>query len=597
MSQVLAPKPPEDAWAEVASTPPSSWWPEHIFESAWLEHTPFAAWLMEAARPSTLVELGTHRAVSFMAFCQAARRLPSPPRCYAVDTWQGDEHAGAYGEEIFDSVLALAREHGGIAELLRMRFDEALPRFPDGSVDILHIDGFHTYEAVSEDFRTWLPKMSRRGIVLFHDTEVRQRDFGVWRFWAEVSADRPNFNFLHGHGLGVLAVGEEVPAAVAPLFAARGDTAAEARIRDLFGTRGAAVQARFIAMATPLGPRATNGARPAALAADMRPRTQELLAGATPETRILEIGPSHNPVAPRSAGWTTTVVDHADRAGLVAKYAHDRTVDTSRIEDVDFVWTAGALDALIPGDRHGTYELLIASHVIEHFPDPVGVLVAAQKLLRPDTGMISLAVPDKRLCFDLFRPHTMTGKLLAAHREGRARHSAADLFDSHAYLAAIDDRTGWGWEPTGAARPIRTLRQAHERFIAAREDAAAPYEDCHAWMFTPASFELVVLELAELGVIDWRVERIVPQPGVEFIVHLRRGRRLFSKPEAFEAYRLELLRDTTRDLQQQVVAFSDSPAAPQSALALIAAGSREIVRQILPMPVRRRIARLRGRAL
>lgn len=250
MSQALATKPSEDAWAKIAATPPSAWWPEHIVESAWLEHTPFAAWLMEAARPSTVVELGTHRAVSFMAFCQAARRLPAPPRCYAVDTWQGDNHAGAYGEEIFDSVQALARGHEGIAELLRMRFDEALSRFPDGSVDILHIDGFHTYEAVSEDFRTWLPKMSRRGIVLFHDTEVRERDFGVWRFWSEVSAHRPGFNFLHGYGLGVLAVGEEVPEAAAPLFAARGDAAAEARIRDLFGTRGAVVQARFIAMAT-----------------------------------------------------------------------------------------------------------------------------------------------------------------------------------------------------------------------------------------------------------------------------------------------------------------------------------------------------------
>lgn len=595
MSQVLATKPSEDAWAEVAATPPSAWWPAHIVESAWLEHTPFAAWLMEAARPSTLVELGTHRAVSFMAFCQAARRLPVPPRCYAVDTWQGDEHAGAYGEEIFDSVQALARGHEGIAELLRMRFDEALSRFPDGSVDILHIDGFHTYEAVSEDFRTWLPKMSRRGIVLFHDTEVRERDFGVWRFWAEVSADRPGFNFLHGYGLGVLAVGEEVPEAVAPLFAARGDAVAEARIRDLFGTRGAAVQARFIAMATPLGPRAASGARPAAAAADKRPRMQELLAGATPESRILEIGPSHNPVAPRSAGWTTTVVDHADRAGLVAKYAHDGTVDTSRIEDVDFVWTEGSLDALIPADRHGTYDLLIASHVIEHFPDPVGVLVAAEKLLRPDTGVVSLAVPDKRLCFDLFRPHTMTGKLLAAHREGRVRHSAADLFDSHAYLAAIGDRTGWGWEPTGAARPIRPLRHAYERFRAAQEDAAAPYEDCHAWMFTPASFELVVLELAELGVIDWRVERIVPQPGVEFTVHLQRGRRLFSSPEAFAAYRLELLADTMRDLQQQAVAFLGASVSPQTALTLISGGVKALIRDALPMSIRQRIARLRGR--
>lgn len=595
MSQAQATERFEGAWAEVLAEPPSAWWPEHIVKSAWLEHTPFAAWLIGAARPSTLVELGTHHAVSFMAFCQAARRLPVPPRCYAVDTWQGDGQAGAYGEEVFDSVQSLARKYEGLAELLRMRFDEALSRFPDGSVDILHIDGFHTYEAVSEDFRTWLPKMSHRGIVLFHDTEVRQRDFGVWRLWAEVSADRPSFSFLHGFGLGVLSVGEELPEAVAPLFAARGDAAAEARIRGLFATRGAAVQARYTVMARPPGPRAANGARPAAAAAERQPRIPELLAGATADWRILEIGPSHAPVAPRSGGWNTTVVDHADRAGLVAKYARDPAVDISRIEDVEFVWTEGSLDALIPADRHGTYDLLIASHVIEHFPDPVGVLVAAQKLLRPDTGIISLAVPDKRLCFDLFRAHTMTGKLLAAHREGRVRHSRADIFDNVAYFAAVGDRTGWAWEPTGAARVLNTLHQAHERFLAAREDAAAPYEDCHAWIFTPASFELIILELAALGVIDWRVERIAPQPGVEFIVHLHRGRRLFPKVEAFDAHRLDLFGEIMTDLRQQAEAFLERFAEPPTAWSLIGEGLKMLLRDPVPMPLRRGFARLRGR--
>jgi hypothetical protein len=142
---------------------------------------------------------------------------------------------------------------------------------------------------------------------------------------------------------------------------------------------------------------------------------------------------------------------------------------------------------------------------------------------------------------------------------------------------------------------MRTLGQAYERFLSARDDAAAPYEDCHAWMFTPASFELIVLELAELGVIDWRVERIVPQPGVEFAVHLRRGRRLFSRREAFEAHRLELLGDTMRDLQQQAAAFLGATVSPQTAMTLIAGGVKALIRDALPVSVRQRIARLRGR--
>jgi hypothetical protein len=114
---------------------------------------------------------------------------------------------------------------------------------------------------------------------------------------------------------------------------------------------------------------------------------------------------------------------------------------------------------------------------------------------------------------------------------------------------------------------------AYQRFLEAREDPGAPYEDCHAWMFTPASFVLIILELGELGLVDWRVERMLPQPSVEFIVELRRGRRRFDSAEAFEAERRALLHDAMRDAHAQTSAFlapppppvEDQPAAPVTA--------------------------------
>lgn len=588
MSSALATQPAIDPWAEVEASAASAWWPDHVVPSAWIEHTPFAAWLIGAARPGTVVELGTYLGASFLAFCQAARRLDQPVRCFAVDTWQGDDHTGPYGQEIFEAVSAKATaSYPDIATLLRMRFDEALGRFEDGSVDVLHIDGFHTYEAVAADFHSWLPKMSPRGIVLFHDTEVRERDFGVWRLWEELSARYPSFSFLHGHGLGVLGVGGDIPAEVAELLAARDGTAD--RLRALFAQRGAAVAAQLRAMSEPPAERGRNGARPPQSLLARGSRKTQLLAGAARGWRILEIGPSHAPIAPRSAGWNVTVVDHADRAGLVAKYGNDPAVDTSRIEDVDVVWTDGRLDALIPAAQHGTYDLLIASHVIEHFPDPIGVLRSAERLLRPDGGLISLAVPDKRLCFDFFRPLSTTGQLLAAYRAGRSRHSVADIFDYYAYQVGLNGNTSWGWQPTRGVRPLTTLRAAYGQFLEARDDAESPYHDCHAWMFTPASFELAILELGELGIVDWRVDRIDPQSSVEFIVHLRRGRRVFPSVEAFAAHRLELLQHVMRDLHAQSSVFLGISSAQVQSAAVTT------LRRVLPVPVRRMIARLRSR--
>ncbi len=194
--------------------------PRRITASAWDEHIPFAMSLTDLLRPSCFVELGTYRGASYCAFCQAVAELSAETRCYAVDTWRGDPHGGEYGDE----VLADLRAHhdplyAGFSALVQSTFAEALRYFDDGSVDLLHIDGFHTFDAVKQDYESWLPKMSRRGVVLFHDTNVREKDFGVRLLWRDLSAHHPHFEFVHGHGLGVLAVGDS-PESLRPLLEA-----------------------------------------------------------------------------------------------------------------------------------------------------------------------------------------------------------------------------------------------------------------------------------------------------------------------------------------------------------------------------------------
>ena len=203
--------------------------------SAWITHVPFAHWLVAAQRPRSIVELGTHNGVSYSAFCEAVQRLGLDCRCLAVDTWRGDEHAGHYGEEVFASLSAFhAQRYAGFSELLRSTFDDALGYVPDGSVDLLHIDGLHTYEAVRHDWKSWHPKLAPGAVVLFHDTNVRERGFGVWRLYDELAAEHPNFEFLHGHGLGLVA---PQPGPVIAALAAL-DGAGTAALRERFAILG-----------------------------------------------------------------------------------------------------------------------------------------------------------------------------------------------------------------------------------------------------------------------------------------------------------------------------------------------------------------------
>jgi hypothetical protein len=169
-------------------------------------------WLIEQAKPGLIVELGTETGVSLAAMCQAIAALKLSTAVYAVDTWKGDANTGPYDEEVHADLQSyLKLKKYDFVTTLRSNFDDALDEFKDGSIDLLHIDGCHIYEAVRHDFESWKPKLSDRGIVMLHDTTVRRDDFGVWRFWESMRREFPSFGFEHSFGLGVLLVGKDQP--------------------------------------------------------------------------------------------------------------------------------------------------------------------------------------------------------------------------------------------------------------------------------------------------------------------------------------------------------------------------------------------------
>ena len=186
--------------------------PEKIEEPfSWIDHIPFAFFLVDILRPELLVELGVYSGNSYNAFCQAVKAVNGDTKCYGIDNWLGDKHVGHLDESVYQDLLAYQQnKYKNFSYLLRMTFDEGLNYFSDNTIDLLHIDGLHTYKAVKHDFDAWLPKMSDKGVIVLHDTCVREHDFGVWKLWKEISGQFPSYEFTDGHGLGIVAVGKNI---------------------------------------------------------------------------------------------------------------------------------------------------------------------------------------------------------------------------------------------------------------------------------------------------------------------------------------------------------------------------------------------------
>jgi Methyltransferase domain len=199
--------------------------PSHHFEpriygvGAWTSHLHFAYDLVAVMKPAMLVELGVDRGESYFAFCQSATENQTGTRCFGIDTWQGDQHAGGYDETTFAQVSAHNRaNYEMFSTLIRASFEDALERFEPESIDLLHIDGLHTESAVRRDVDAWLPKVRPGGLILLHDVDVRSRDFGVWKIWAELRERGRSWTFHDGPGLGVW---QKPPALELPGFLAQ----------------------------------------------------------------------------------------------------------------------------------------------------------------------------------------------------------------------------------------------------------------------------------------------------------------------------------------------------------------------------------------
>ena len=240
-------------------------------------------------------------------------------------------------------------------------------------------------------------------------------------------------------------------------------------------------------------------------------RRQQILEGLRLTEPGLEIGPSYSPLAPKREGYLVSVMDHLDQASLIEKYT-GHNVDISAIEPVDYVWSGQSYGVLVNGAK---FEWLLASHVIEHSPDLIAFILNIEEILTP-TGVLSLAVPDKRFCFDYYRSPSDLARVIDTHTSGHNWPTPGAAAEHYLNAAHLDSRIIWTAGLGGVPALIHTKEDAQS----AIQDLAQKthYHDVHSWTFSPSSFRLLMDDLYHLGYVHLReIAAPVAGPGEFYI--------------------------------------------------------------------------------
>ncbi len=249
------------------------------------------------------------------------------------------------------------------------------------------------------------------------------------------------------------------------------------------------------------------------------------------ESRGIEIGPYFAPIVPKSEGWNVLTLDVFDKAKLCELAATDPNIPSSsisNIEEVDLLGPAHRLaDLLADRGEVGQIDFIISSHNFEHLPNPIAFLRTCSEVLRPG-AVLSMAIPDKRTCFDYFRPLSTLASMLEAYAENRDRPTATQLLELETLHSRYRTEAGdlgsffLNSDPRQVVA-LQTMKEAHANWKAriTRDADSAIYEDCHCWTFTPSSFRLLLNDLRFLGLVEFEPLKIYETQGHEFFVHLR----------------------------------------------------------------------------
>jgi SAM-dependent methyltransferase len=257
------------------------------------------------------------------------------------------------------------------------------------------------------------------------------------------------------------------------------------------------------------------------------PRRHDLACIDITNMRGLEIGPLAAPRIRKSEG-NVRYVDHADAEELRHKYAADPDMKDRLHEIVEVDYVVGKDQEVLDVVSHDApFDYVVASHLIEHIPDPVGWLADMAHILRAG-GILSLIIPDKRYCFDINRRTSDISQVVDAHLRKLRQPSFSQVYDfiSKEISGKVDTAAVWAGtaDYSGIVRSDVEDPDVAALSMCRSMENTSDFIDVHCTVFTPDSFLELYETLVRLSLIEFEIAHFVPTETntLEFHASLRR---------------------------------------------------------------------------
>jgi predicted O-methyltransferase YrrM len=138
------------------------------------------AWLVRTRRPATVVEFGSAFGVSGMYFASGL-----------VAANHGHLYSFEMNREWADIAERNIRSIGDCVTLTRGTFEDHVDTVVKAPIDLALVDGIHTYDFVTAQYRALGSRMPAGGVIAFDDIDFKRRaDARMREAWDEIATDR-----------------------------------------------------------------------------------------------------------------------------------------------------------------------------------------------------------------------------------------------------------------------------------------------------------------------------------------------------------------------------------------------------------------------